>query len=83
MAEGRKLGKVSDGNPSKRANYIAKTTFEPIEAEKLSFKLIINAICNNLTVLYHFDPDKTLFLQIDSYLEHGFGAIVYHLKDDI
>src|SRR6266699_443434 len=33
-------------------------------------------------MLYHLDPDRQLFLQIDGSIECGFGVMVYHLKRD-
>ncbi|KAL8377036.1 hypothetical protein RB595_007933 [Gaeumannomyces hyphopodioides] len=31
--------------------------------------------------LYHADPDRTLYLQVDGSLERGFGVMLYHLKE--
>jgi hypothetical protein len=82
LAQGRKEGKLAVGNQGKRANYCAKTTFEPTDAEKLSFESIQKVICaENPSILYHFNPDKPLFLQVDGCLERGFGVMVYHLRD--
>ncbi len=33
-------------------------------------------------MLYHPDPDRQLFLQIDGFIERSFGIIIYHLKRD-
>ncbi len=32
-------------------------------------------------MIHHPNPDKQLFLQIDSFLEHSFDIMAYHLKD--
>ncbi len=82
LARGRKEGTLEVGNTGKRASYYACTSFEPIEAEKLAFTAIQEAIYKeDLTILHHFDPDKPLFLQIDRCLERGFDVMVFHLQE--
>ncbi|EAQ86812.1 hypothetical protein CHGG_08065 [Chaetomium globosum CBS 148.51] len=82
LAQGRENGQLVSGNQGKRANYCAKTTFEPSEAERLSFDSIQKVICaENPSILYHFDPDKPLFLQVDGCLERGCGVMVFHVQD--
>lgn len=83
LAAGRKAGKVVTGNPAGRAAYCKRTEFTPTAAEMASFKAIQDIICSeNPTILYHHDPGRTLFLQVDGSLERGFGVMLYHCKPE-
>lgn len=77
LTEGRNTGKTD--NPGARASYTRSKTFEPTEAELQSFNALQSYLCTRLR-LSHVHPDRTLFLQIDGSLEHGFGVVVFHLK---
>ena len=80
LAQGRKSGQLETGNQGKRVAYCSRTSFEPTAAEKASFEAIQQTICKeNPTILCHFNPYKTLFLQVDGCLERGFGVMAYHL----
>jgi len=70
-----------NGNLGKRAAY-TKTTIidDPTPEEILAFNRLQNVICNKLTI-YHLNPNKRLFLQIDGSLEPGSGVMAFHLKD--
>ena len=69
-------------NIGKRNVYTTKTFFKPIEAELLSFEAIQHEIYkDDPTILYHFDPNKVLFLQVDTYIEYSFGIIVFYLAN--
>lgn len=82
LAIGRKDGKVVNGKPSQRAAYCRSTFYEPVTEETKSFEAVQEMICNeNPTILSHFDPDKTLYLNVDGCLERGFGVMVFHTKD--
>ena len=82
LALGRKTGQVVPRNTGKRNAYTTKTFFKPTDAELLSFEAIQHEICkDDPTILYHFDPDKVLFLQVDACTERGFGVMVFHLAD--
>ena len=81
LAEGRKSGRLTTGNPNARAAYTRGRVFEPTAEELQSFNSLQEQLCNKLH-LSHVDPDKPLFLQIDGSLEHGFGVMLFHLKPD-
>src|SRR6266699_17604 len=81
FAKGREEGRVVTKNPVKRTAYISSTRFKPTPRELTSFQKLQKVICKKL-ILYHLDPDRQLFLQIDGSIERGFGVIVYHLKRD-
>lgn len=76
LAEGRKEGKVTLGNPNKRAAFCKNTSFVPTAAELESFKALQESICADPTILIHFNPDRQLFLQVDGSLERGFGVML-------
>ncbi len=81
LAEGRQKGRIVNGNLSKRLAYTnSARLLDPTPAELASFQELQKTICEKL-MLYHPNPDKQLFLQIDGSLERGFGIMVYHLKD--
>jgi hypothetical protein len=80
FVEGRQKGRMMDKNASKRAVYTSNACFEPTAKERASFEELQKFIYRKL-MLYHLDPDKQLFLQINKSIERGFGIIVYHLKD--
>jgi hypothetical protein len=82
LAEGRKEGKFETGNPTRRTNYCQKTYYTPTEQERLSFEALQAAICSEKPgILYHHDPSRQLFLQVDGSLERGFGVMLFHTKD--
>ena len=69
-------------NIGKYNAYTTKTFFKPTKVELLSFEAIQYEIYkDDPTILYHFDPNKVLFLQVDTYIERGFGVIVFYLVD--
>ena len=82
LALGRKIGQVVLQNIGKRNVYTTKTFFKPTEVELLSFEVVQYKIYkDDPTILYYFDPDKVLFLQVDAYIERGFGVIVFYLAN--
>lgn len=82
LAAGREEGKLEVGKKAKWLNYCKTTFFEPSKEEKESFQSLQSAICDGDTILYHFDPDKILFVQVDASLKRGFGVMLFHVKDD-
>ena len=69
-------------NIGKRNVYTIKTFFKPTKVELLSFEVVQYEIYkDDPTILYYFDPDKVLFLQVDAYIERGFGIIVFYLAN--
>lgn len=80
LAEGRKIGRVVTGNKNKRMSYTRNTTFEPTEQEKTSFAALQAEIASG-RVVFHHDPEKKLFCQLDASLERGFACYLFHLVD--
>ena len=82
LALGRKIAQVVPRNIGKYNVYTIKTFFKPTDAELLSFEAIQYEIYkDDPTILYYFDPNKVLFLQVDAYIECGFGVIVFYLAN--
>ena len=80
LALGRKIGQVVLQNIGKRNIYTTKTFFKPTKVELLSFEVVQYKIYkDDPTILYYFDPDKVLFLQVDTCIERGFSVIVFYL----
>ncbi|RWA09357.1 hypothetical protein EKO27_g5767 [Xylaria grammica] len=80
LNEGRQKGLIESKNPGKRMAYCKSTWYEPTEEEKAAFEAIQDLICRN-TLIYHHDPDKQLYMQVDASLERGFGVMLFHIKD--
>lgn len=53
----------------------------PSEKEKLSYQAIKHAF-SKPTLLIHHDPSCKLYAEVDASHVRGFGAIVYHGKED-
>ena len=82
MALGCKIGQVVPRNIGKRNIYTIKTFFKPTDAELLSFEAVQYKIYkDDPTILYYFDPDKVLFLQVDAYTKRSFSVIVFYLAN--
>ena len=82
LALGRKIGQVVPQNIGKCNIYTTKTFFKPTEVEFLSFEVVQYEIYkDDPTILYYFDLDKVLFLQVDACIECGFGVIVFYLAN--
>ena len=52
---------------------------QPSQAELAVFATIQNEFRRH-TFLIHFNPARQLYINIDASKEHGFGAMIYHLK---
>lgn len=81
LAAGRKSGNVVNGQPGKRQAYASRTKIEPTPEELQAFNDIQRFVTEELR-LYHHDPAKQLFLQVDGSLERGFGVMVFHTAED-
>lgn len=81
LAEGRTSGRFDNGNRGKRQHFVETTRLDPTPLERESFNALQDYLTTKLR-LAHMDPDKPLFLQIDGSLQHGFGVMMFHLKDD-
>jgi hypothetical protein len=81
LAAGRKSGNVVSGHPGKRQAYASRTRIEPTPEELQAFNDIKRFVTEELR-LYHHDPAKQLFLQVDGSLERGFGVMVFHTAED-
>ncbi|KZZ88636.1 hypothetical protein AAP_04734 [Ascosphaera apis ARSEF 7405] len=69
------------GGP-KRKNYsIKRGLSEATQAEKDAF-LKLQSILSKGLFLYHQDPKRPLFINVDASKEYGFGAVVYHARED-
>ena len=67
------------GRPRKR--YASTTKLPPpLPAEAASFEELQKAM-GQPSMLVHFDPAKTLWIDLDASKEFGFGAVVFHCKD--
>ena len=64
---------------SARKSFSSRTQFVPTQAEVEAFQALQSAL-SKPTFLTHFDPNRVLFVDLDSSKEYGIGAIVYHVK---
>ena len=67
------------GRPRKRYSS-TKLLPPPLPAELASFEELQKAM-SQPSMLVHFDPAKTLWIDLDASKEFGFGAVVFHSKD--
>ena len=68
------------GNPRKA--YASKTKLPmPSDAQKASFYELQSAL-SKPSVLAHFNPQSKLWIDLDASKEFGFGAVLFHVKDD-
>ena len=81
FAKEHKKKQIIVKNQAKWTVYISSIRFEPIPKERASFQEFQRIIYKKL-ILYHPDPDKQLFFQIDGFIEYGFNIIIYYLKRD-
>ena len=64
-----------------RKLFVQKEISSPTNLKLKSFKLIQERF-SNPTFLYHFNPKRPLFLDVDASKEYRIGAIIYHIKGD-
>ena len=74
------------GSPSisrqKRKNYTAKTqVLDPTEEELNAFKLL-QEILSSPNYLIHIDFTRCLYIDLNASKKNGFGAIIYHIRDE-
>lgn len=58
-----------------------KRLLEPTEEQMVSFQLLQDAL-SRPSILVHFSDDRILWIDLDASKEWGFGAVVFHVKDD-
>ena len=58
-----------------------KLRYDPTPEERESFRLLQEAF-ELPTFLYHFDPTRKLYLDLDASKQFGFAAIIYHVDGD-
>ena len=65
-----------------RKSFSLKTLLEsPTPAEVESWKSL-QELLSNPQYLVHFDPSRRLYADVDASKAFGFGAVIYHVKDD-
>jgi hypothetical protein len=74
LAQARELGK---DRGSARKAYTRRTDFTPTKAEIDAFEDVKAALMRDEAV-YHHDPERVLYLQIDASKENGFSALLFH-----
>ena len=67
------------GRPRKKYSS-TKILPPPLPSELASFEELQKAM-SQPSMLVHFDPSKTLWIDLDASKEFGFGAVVFHSKD--
>ena len=71
----------TQGNP--RRAFASRTRLpEPTPLEKASFDSLQTALAQP-TLLAYFNPSRKLWIDLDASKEFGFGAIVFHVKEDM
>ena len=68
------------GRPRKKYSS-TKLLPPPVPAELASFEELQKAM-SRPSMLVHFDAAKTLWIDLDASKEFGFGAVVFHVKDE-
>lgn len=77
LAEGRKKGITS----KTRKGYTTRTVIDAEPTEREAYQKL-QALLTRPRFLYHFNPDKTLFIKLDASKERGFGVMIFHLEKD-
>ncbi|KAL2272289.1 hypothetical protein FJTKL_06972 [Diaporthe vaccinii] len=78
LASARTAGKLPPKGGRKR--YTNRTSFEPTSEEYAAFEDIRHALAQP-NALFHQDPNKHLFLQIDASKTNGFSGLIFQLQD--
>ncbi|MGI4816790.1 MAG: reverse transcriptase domain-containing protein, partial [Janthinobacterium lividum] len=66
-----------------RKNYSLKTPVPaPSPSEQVSFEELQKAL-SKPTYLVHYSPKRQLYIDVDSSIEFGIGAMVYHVRDGV
>jgi len=69
------------GNP--RKSYASRTSLmEPNPAEIASFETL-QSLLSKPSYLVHFDSAKRLYIDLDASKSFGFGAMIYHTKEEV
>lgn len=64
-----------------RKTYTKGKTFEPSKEEEESVRLLQEALTKG-DMLYHYDPARQLYIDLDGSKKYGFGVHVYHVIGD-
>ena len=70
----------TSGRPRKVYSSTKKLS-PPTEKQMASYQLLQDAL-SQPSILVHFDPSRTLWIDLDASKEFGFGAVVFHVKRD-
>lgn len=66
----------------KRKGYSSRTRITLVEESHTKSFLDLKNALSKTSILVHFDPDRTLYIDIDASHEFGFGVILFHDKSD-
>lgn len=66
----------------KRKGYSTRTRITLVEESHTKSFLDLKNALSKTSILVHFDPDRTLYIDIDASHEFGFGVILFHDKSD-
>lgn len=72
------LRRPSIQGPS-RQNFSTKTKIIASKQQSALFAALQKALTNP-SILMHFDPEKPLYIDIDAFLDYGFGIVVFHTR---
>lgn len=64
---------------SSRRYFSTKIKIFPSEQESASFAMVQKPLTNP-SILVQFDPEKPLYIDIDAFLDYGFGIVVFHTR---
>jgi hypothetical protein len=78
IATARTDGKRPNG--TSRKHYTQRAFFTPTEEVLASFKDLQTAL-SAPNAIFHQDPNRALFIQLDAYKEKGFSGVCFQLAD--
>lgn len=67
---------------AKRKTYTSKMKLLLTRKEEASFEALQKAL-GETSILIHFNPKRVLWIDLDGSKEHGFGIMIFHLRDGI
>ena len=77
-----RLLKDSPVASGQRKKYVSKTQLpQTTKLELVSFELLQTAL-SKLSILVHYDQNRTLWIDLDASKEFGFGVVVFHVKNE-
>lgn len=77
----RTLRKGIEGNVRKKET--SRTSLTEVTPAELDSFHQLQMIFSRPTILTHYDPKRPLYVNLDIFKARGFGAMVYHCKDEI